>query len=53
MSKRSAVVYGFYFGEAVGEGVFIYSQIEAIKLKYATARFVSWRDLKADAINQR
>jgi len=31
----------------------MYSQIEAIKLKYATARFVSWRDLKTDAINQR
>jgi hypothetical protein len=53
MSKRRAAVYSFYFGDDVGGGGFMYSQIEAIKLKYATARFVSWRDLRADAINQR
>lgn len=53
MSKRRAAVYSFYFGDAVGGGGFMYSQIEAIKMKYATGRFVSWRDLKADAINQR
>jgi hypothetical protein len=53
MSKRRSAVYSFYFGDAVGGGGFMYCQIEAIKQKYATVRFVSWRDLKADAINQR
>jgi hypothetical protein len=41
MSNRRFAVNSFCLGRCGRGGGFIYSQIEATKLKYATARFVS------------
>jgi hypothetical protein len=53
MSKEEGRSKQFLFSVCGKGRGFFYSQLEVTKLKYATGRFVSWRHLKADAINQR